>query len=65
MKPVALLIIIADATHNFADGLALGAAIVQSLTLAISTMLALVFHEIPHELGKSLNLVSVVIAVHV
>ena len=65
MKPVALLIIIADATHNFADGLALGAAIVQSLTLAISTMFALVFHEIPHELGKSLNLVSVVIAVHV
>ena len=51
--------------HNFADGLALGAAIVQSLTLAISTMFALVFHEIPHELGKSLNLLSVVIAVYV
>ena len=51
--------------HNFADGLALGAAIVESLTLGISTMIALVFHEVPHELGKSLNLVSVVIAVYI
>ena len=65
MKPVAWLIIIGDAMHNFADGLALGAAIVESLTLGISTTLALVFHEIPHELGKSLNLETVFIAVHV
>ena len=49
------MIIIGDAMHNFADGLALGAAIVESLTLGISTMLALVFHEVPHELGESLS----------
>ena len=38
--------------HNFADGLALGAAIAQSIALGLGTMVAIVFHEIPHELGK-------------
>ena len=52
IKPVAWLIIIGDALHNFADGLALGAAISQSVALGLSTMFALIFHEIPHELGK-------------
>ena len=52
IKPVAWLIILGDALHNFADGLALGAAISQSIALGLSTMFALLFHEIPHELGK-------------
>ncbi len=52
VKPVAWLIIIGDAFHNIADGLALGAAISQNLSLGISTMFALVFHELPHEFGK-------------
>ena len=51
IKPVAWLIILGDAVHNFADGLALGAAIAQSIALGLGTMVALVFHEIPHELG--------------
>ena len=51
IKPVAWLIIIGDAAHNFADGLALGAAIAQSLALGLSTMFALIFHEVPLELG--------------
>ena len=51
VKPLAWLIIFGDVLHNFADGLALGAAISQSLSLGLSTMLALTFHEIPHELG--------------
>lgn len=51
VEPVAWLIIFGDALHNFADGIALGAAIVQSLTLGVSTMFALIFHEVPHELG--------------
>ncbi len=53
MKPLAWLIIFGDAIHNFADGLALGAAIAQSLSLGLSTMIALIFHEIPHELGET------------
>ncbi len=52
IKPLAWLIIFGDAIHNFADGLALGAAIAQSLSLGLSTTIALVFHEIPHELGE-------------
>ena len=51
MKPLAWLIIIGDGLHNFADGLALGASITQSLSLGISITIALVFHELPHELG--------------
>jgi hypothetical protein len=52
IKPLAWLIIIGDGIHNFADGLALGAAISQSLTLGVSTTIALVLHEIPHEFGE-------------
>ena len=52
VKPVAWLMVVGDAVHNFADGLALGAAISESLALGIGTMLAITFHEIPHELGK-------------
>ena len=57
IKPVAWLVIIGDAVHNFADGLALGAAISQSVALGLSTMFALIFHELPHELGEYSNLI--------
>ena len=56
LKPLALVIIIGDALHNFADGLALGAAISQSLSLGLSTMIAIVLHELPHELGEYIHL---------
>ena len=37
--------------HNFVDGLAIGSAYSQSLSMGLSTSLAVAFHEIPQELG--------------
>ena len=52
IKPVAWLVVVGDSLHNFADGLAIGAAISQSISLAIGTTLAIMFHEVPHEIGE-------------
>ena len=52
IRPLAWIIIAGDSIHNFADGITLGAAIAQSLSLGLSTTVAIVLHEIPHELGK-------------
>ncbi len=41
------IIILGDAIHNLTDGLAVGASFSQSLTMGLSTSIAVVFHEIP------------------
>ena len=46
------MVLISDAIHNCADGLAIGAAFSQDLVLGMTTTLAVAFHELPHELGK-------------
>ena len=50
-KPVAILIILGDFFHNFVDGVAIGASFATSFKLGLTTSLAILFHEIPHELG--------------
>ncbi|KAJ3094342.1 hypothetical protein HDU97_008196 [Phlyctochytrium planicorne] len=51
VKPVAILILLGDTMHNFVDGLAIGASFSHSLKLGITTSIAVLLHELPHELG--------------
>jgi zinc and cadmium transporter len=44
--------LLADGAHNFFDGMIIGASYVVSLQVGIATTMAVVFHEIPHELGN-------------
>ena len=74
----AYLNLLADSMHNFTDGLALGASFSSathssgkgSSSLAIATVLSVLFHEIPHEFGDMMVLIksgyrSVRIYIHV
>ncbi|XP_007954297.1 zinc transporter ZIP4 [Orycteropus afer afer] len=45
------VITLGDAVHNFADGLAVGAAFASSWRAGLATSLAVFCHELPHELG--------------
>jgi zinc and cadmium transporter len=47
----ASLVIIGDAFHNFVDGAMIGAAVLTSLPLGVSTALAVAAHEVPQEVG--------------
>jgi zinc transporter ZupT len=47
----ASLVIFGDAFHTFIDGVIIGAAVLTSAPLGISTALAAAAHEIPQELG--------------
>jgi len=51
IHPVSYLILVADGIHNAIDGLAVGSAFVVDYRLGIATLIAVVAHEIPQELG--------------
>ena len=53
---LAWMVIVGDGFHNLADGLAVGAAFSASFTSGISTSIAVFCHELPHELGKIIEL---------
>ena len=47
----ATLILVGGAVHNFADGCIIGAAVLSSVPLGISTAIAVAAHQVPQEIG--------------
>lgn len=43
--------VVADFTHNFTDGLAIGAAYLAGKNVGLVTTITVLVHEIPHEIG--------------
>lgn len=56
-ESTAWMVIIGDGFHNFTDGLAIAAAFVTDYRLGVVTAIAIIAHEVPHELGDFLVLV--------
>eukprot|EP00057_Strongylocentrotus_purpuratus_P024840 XP_011679314.1 PREDICTED: zinc transporter ZIP10-like [Strongylocentrotus purpuratus] len=51
ISAIAWMVVMGDGVHNFTDGLIVGAAFADSLAGGLSTAIAVMCHEIPHELG--------------
>lgn len=49
--PVAFMNLVGDAFHNFMDGMVIAGSYIVSAPVGIATTLAVVFHEIPQEIG--------------
>ena len=42
---------VGDFIHNFTDGLSIGVAYVANYKMGVITTMAMLFHELPHEVG--------------
>lgn len=49
--PVSYMNLVGDAFHNFLDGTIIAAAYLVNFSLGLTTTLAVIFHEIPQEIG--------------
>lgn len=51
IEPIGRIVMFSDGFHNFLDGMAIAAAFLVSTEIGLATTLAIVFHEIPQEIG--------------
>lgn len=51
LHPLATMNLVGDAVHNLTDGLLIGATYMVSFPIGLATTLAVIFHEIPQEIG--------------
>ena len=58
IKVAGYLNLAADFTHNFTDGLAVGASYLAGNTIGVITTLTILLHEVPHEIGDFAILVQ-------
>src|SRR3989344_2494179 len=49
--PVGLMSLFGDGVHNFIDGVVIAGSFLVSIPVGVSTTLAVIFHEIPQEIG--------------
>lgn len=52
IEPYGYLNILADAAHNFIDGLIIGASYLAGVKMGLATTLAVLLHEVPHEFSN-------------
>ncbi|MBT3323923.1 ZIP family metal transporter [archaeon] len=51
IKPFAYVNLLGDSLHNFIDGIIIGTSYLISIPIGIATTIAIIFHEIPQEIG--------------
>lgn len=55
--PFSYVILAGDSIHNFLDGVIIAASFIADIRLGIATTIAVIFHEIPQEVGDFASLV--------